>query len=508
MNHIIRQKYLDVEVNGPESAGLAIQRMLSELCQNRIIPAIEKILDRYSPPNEHLYFERLNIDVGSLTLDKLESDLADSIARALEELLRSYPLPADSSPALISDTVRLKTAQQSVFEAFVYFLNTGRLPWVLRLPAGQSFEQVLLDSWREETKPAVRYDLIATVRSVLKSGTARKRLVCQFSPVFLGDLLLQLSPDGKKMMAEILAVLQSFDGSPVDKHDFIRHLWETVLAVVVNEQPLSAKFLVSETLRALPVAMSKKPVWTVWLEANRIDITKPAPLDKPVLQKSDRQDLPTAPQQDETRKETLDKSILQKFDRQDLSTSPQQDETRAETVESPVIDTADWLEGIYIDCAGLVLLHPFLPQFFEALGIAAEDTLLQPDRALCLMHYLATGQTFAPEYELILPKILCNISLETPVESDVSLTSDEQEEAEALLEAVIHHWDVLKNTGIDGLRGTFLLRAGKITLQGDGDWRLQVESKAYDILLDQLPWGIGMIKLPWMQRMLWVEWAN
>ncbi len=151
-------------------------------------------------------------------------------------------------------------------------------------------------------------------------------------------------------------------------------------------------------------------------------------------------------------------------------------------------------------------MHPFLPQLFEALGIAAQEKLLHPNRALCLLHFLATGQTIAPEYELILPKILCNLPLEMPVESQVELTIAEQEEANGLLEAVIRHWEILRNTGIDGLRGTFLVRAGKISLRSDGDWLLQVEWKTFDILLDQLPWGIGIIKLPWMPRMLWVEW--
>jgi hypothetical protein len=147
-----------------------------------------------------------------------------------------------------------------------------------------------------------------------------------------------------------------------------------------------------------------------------------------------------------------------------------------------------------------------LPQFFAALGIAVEDTLLQPERALCLLHFLATGQPIAPEHELILPKILCNIALDTPVESDLQLTDAEKEEAVALLEAVIRHWDALRNTSPDGLRGTFLLRPGKVSLRNDGDWLLQVETKAYDILLDQLPWGIAVIKLPWMEKKVWVEW--
>jgi hypothetical protein len=154
----------------------------------------------------------------------------------------------------------------------------------------------------------------------------------------------------------------------------------------------------------------------------------------------------------------------------------------------------------------LVLLHPFLPRFFAALGITRDDELVQPDRALCLLHYLATGQQVAPEYELILPKILCNVPLGAPVEAQVGLTAAELEEAAALLKAVIRHWEVLRDSSIESLRGTFLVRAGKVSLRDDGDWLLQVEAKGFDILLEQLPWGIGMIQLPWMPKMLWVEW--
>jgi hypothetical protein len=166
------------------------------------------------------------------------------------------------------------------------------------------------------------------------------------------------------------------------------------------------------------------------------------------------------------------------------------------------------MEGVYVECAGLVLLHPFLPRFFEALGIAADGKILQPERALCLLHYLATGQDIAPEYALILPKLLCNVPLETPAEVDVGLTAAEMEESTALLEAVIGHWDALRSTSPDGLRGTFLVRPGKLSERNDGDHLLQVETQSFDILLDRLPWGIGVIKLPWMEKMLWVEWEH
>jgi hypothetical protein len=168
--------------------------------------------------------------------------------------------------------------------------------------------------------------------------------------------------------------------------------------------------------------------------------------------------------------------------------------------------STDEIEGLYLDNAGLVILHPFLPMFFEALGISKYGVLLQPERALALLHFLATGHEHPPEYDLVLPKICCGVSLETPVEMNLVLTQEEKEEAEALLNAVIRHWESLGDSSPDALRGTFLCRQGKISRRNDTNWLLQVERQSFDILLDRLPWGIGLIKLPWMQETLWVEW--
>jgi len=55
------------------------------------------------------------------------------------------------------------------------------------------------------------------------------------------------------------------------------------------------------------------------------------------------------------------------------------------------------------------------------------------------------------------------------------------------------------------LRGSFFVRPGKLSRRGSDDL-LQVEARSYDLLLDRLPWGIGLIQLPWMKSILWVEW--
>lgn len=165
----------------------------------------------------------------------------------------------------------------------------------------------------------------------------------------------------------------------------------------------------------------------------------------------------------------------------------------------------DKMSGLYIEHAGLVLLQPFLPQFFSGLGIVDNNTLLMPNRALCLLHFLATGVWSAPEYELPVMKILCGLPLEFVAETEEPLRPEEHEESAALLSAVIRHWDALKNSSPDGLREAFLKRPGKLSFSS-GEWWLQVESNSFDILLDRLPWGFSMIRLPWMPSMLHVEW--
>ncbi|HHE08238.1 MAG TPA: hypothetical protein ENL01_05155 [Chlorobaculum parvum] len=179
--------------------------------------------------------------------------------------------------------------------------------------------------------------------------------------------------------------------------------------------------------------------------------------------------------------------------------------TRPDTTEAARAHP-DERNGLYVENAGLVLLHPFLPQFFTALKVAEDEVLLQPDRALQLLHFLATGSENVPEYELVLPKILCGLAPASLAGKTATLSDEEKEESEALLSAVTRHWDVLKNTGIDALRETYLKRNGKLTRWHDGGWLLQVESKSFDILLDLLPWGFSMIRLPWMPSMLHVEW--
>ncbi len=158
--------------------------------------------------------------------------------------------------------------------------------------------------------------------------------------------------------------------------------------------------------------------------------------------------------------------------------------------------------------AGLCLLAPFLPHLYNRIRYTKNGRFVDSRRAgkaACLLQYIATGQTRAPEYLLPFNKLLCGLPVEEPLAEPARLTKTEKQEADAMLEAVIANWIALKHTSIHGLRGSFLCRDGILEEQS-GDWTLQVERKDYDILLNAIPWAYSIIKLPWMQKHLTVTW--
>jgi hypothetical protein len=162
----------------------------------------------------------------------------------------------------------------------------------------------------------------------------------------------------------------------------------------------------------------------------------------------------------------------------------------------------------YIGNAGLVLLWPFLPRFFEATSLVCERSFVSSTaqaRAVLLLHYLVTGVTETAEHLLLLDKLLCGYELAEPIARAFELTETELKQANDLLLSVITHWKALKGTTIDGLRTAFLQREGRLEQKETG-WRLTLERTGYDVLLDRLPWSVGVVVLPWMKQLLMVEW--
>jgi hypothetical protein len=157
--------------------------------------------------------------------------------------------------------------------------------------------------------------------------------------------------------------------------------------------------------------------------------------------------------------------------------------------------------------AGVILVHPFLRELF------ADQQLLQSSDfrsdecknvAVHMLRYLTFGDIQIEEYDLLLPKLLCGMPWEQPL-INLSLTAVQRDACDRLLSAVLEHWQALKSQSFDFLRQQFFWRPGKLKQLDDG-WKLSIEARAQDILLARLPWGTGVVRLPWMETILHVDW--
>lgn len=172
--------------------------------------------------------------------------------------------------------------------------------------------------------------------------------------------------------------------------------------------------------------------------------------------------------------------------------------------ETPVLPK----DNLYISNAGLILFHPFLVTFLERAGLLVERKFPEPkdaNRAVLLLQYLASGSEQFQESDLVLNKIICGLSVPEPISLHFEPTEIEIRVIAELYEVLAERWPQIGKTSIEGIRNSFIMRNGMLSLTEDG-WKLRVEQRAYDILLQTLPWAFGIIKTPMMEKALITEW--
>ncbi len=165
-------------------------------------------------------------------------------------------------------------------------------------------------------------------------------------------------------------------------------------------------------------------------------------------------------------------------------------------------------QSLIVKNAGLVLVCPFLDKLFSFAGLLTNNKFKSADEAalaIYMLHYLATGDKNSVEQDLTIPKILVGWDSDLVVPSEINPGDSLYKECDNLLSAIIMHWSVLKGTSPGGLREAFLARSAQIERKDDG-WYFVIERRGVDILLDQLPFGISVIKLDWLDYPVYVAW--
>lgn len=173
-------------------------------------------------------------------------------------------------------------------------------------------------------------------------------------------------------------------------------------------------------------------------------------------------------------------------------------------------------EYIEIPNAGLCLLAIWFPRLLDMLGLLAETDDGRKDlkdteariRAIFILQRLATDEAREyEEHELAFNRILTGCPFHVPLPKTLKLTENEIQTVESMLAGVKANWEKLKNTSVKGFQHSFIERPGRLE-QREDKWVLYVEERAYDILLDSLPWSYRQIRLPWLKKKISVIWRD
>lgn len=174
------------------------------------------------------------------------------------------------------------------------------------------------------------------------------------------------------------------------------------------------------------------------------------------------------------------------------------------------------MEQVSVKNAGMLLVHPFLPRAFQRAGYLDETNVKFKDRAskvraVFLLQYLVYGEEKEyPETELLLNKILVGQEPGSPLPRSCPLTPEETELIDSLMEGVRKTWPTLAHTSDPGIRQSFFQREGLMSREGENPakWKVKVMDKAYDVLLDSLPWPLGIVRYHWMNDIIEINWRK
>lgn len=513
-HHIIRKQR--VEVDFPSEMEISdAPKAIGDVFNTRILPAMEKLFDQYGGDMDVLSFDRMEVDCGTLESVGWEDQLVDRTLSQLKERLQMRVAEAK--------TFETASASRRTREAWVYFLKRGHLAWDSPVSNVATFEEAL---------PVDEALVEALLLAINQAPVALDRYLRSFSLAFRARVLTEMKKNaGDACLTGLL------DDLPKNwqREDTLQRAIITALARVfygghvrkAGGVGLTLSVYADELLRYTPGNRQVRACRAIAVVYERQEASlgtaffikyadTPAlmRLEREIRRRSDEAGYRWDQERAAARKQkSLGTAVIPdaKGDMKSKAADAGPDSSRH---EQPSGNAANWGalveddNGIFIENAGLVLVHPFLNPLFETLGWVEQGMFKSHEHAglgALLLQYMAQGDVPAEEAMLPLNKVLCGLSPMHFVDVEARPDAVAMQEADKVLEAVIQHWEVLKNTSIEGLRETFLCRSGKMEHKGDA-WTVQVETKGVDILLNQLPWGLSVVKLPWTSELLQVSW--
>lgn len=163
--------------------------------------------------------------------------------------------------------------------------------------------------------------------------------------------------------------------------------------------------------------------------------------------------------------------------------------------------------------AGMVLLWPFLREWLTTQGLMAEGEFtdraarIQAARQLCWLigEDLGSepGQTERPPSLLL---VLCGLPLALRLAPGPPPAEEVLTQYQHWLRSVIAPNRELNRLGVQGFCERFLRRGGYL-LHREALFQVRVEASSQDFVLHRLEWPWQRVDLPWLRRVLAVDWV-
>lgn len=491
-SHVIHTMKVSLRVPDMENA-FPMQQRVKECLVKEWDEQLTAILDKYSSADQFLQIPRLQIKLESMPAHQWEKHFKERFMEALDQALSQYSqeAPAQQTQELATGEFQFQeedrpwgpcSASEQYQDIWLFFMQHGMLPWWAQSETAEELEDKVITA----VKAQPEFCKVEWTRAWLKGHLSVQRWVQQCSPALQHAVLEALA--GQSVAGKIIGweatMLLGFSAgnSTVNLRRLQCLYWDVIFRLLLTEG--------EEAVQSNAIMPLLKKHWEKWINAEM------GTVETEILEMI-----------------SMPKEINESRSTKEIKETPNATSTSVTTntpgTPKPASPDLGIGEHLLIRDAGLVLLHPFLLHLFKHFEWLEEnDTRILPayaHRAVHLLSFIVSGEEQMPEYNLVFPKLLCGLPLDTPLEKDVYLTAEEKQQALELLEVVIKYWDALGSTSPEGLRSTFLQREGKLIFREE-QWLLIVTTQTVDILLNRLPWGFGFVKLPWMEQLLKVQW--
>ena len=470
---MIQKEVIEITLPSKEEAS-AIQNEVSNACHQKVSSILENVMNRYSLPETTIQIDRLSLELGEVNASRLKQDFEEKITRQFEEKLSSTIATTSQGPV---EGVNVVPEHSSEIDQVMYFLRTGVFNW-------STGSQVDLEETVQRLLASSAGDFWEAFKLEIQQGnnSFTERAIHQFSDTTLFNILRNCDSGVRSELEESVKTLR----------EFLANTQSGIHTRVGRMATWRAAFL--ESLRKNRVKKTEADFMESFISQLKTSDGRPAVKLEAELKKflEKRGSSPRIP-------ERIDLGKFHK-DKRNQGEQSSAKKSAEQSVQLP--------DRIYVSNAGVVLLHPFLGTLFTGLGLMDDDAFIDLEatyKAIHLIHFMANENEKPSEHELAINKLLCGLDIETPIPKELRLSRTEREECEHLLVMVIQRWKALKKTSVSSLRSAFLSREG-ILIKEAGGWRILIEPKAYDVLLDKIPWPRSIIKLPWVNKIIHVEW--